>query len=141
MRIHRVGLAHADRHQPGQQQHRANHDRPVSVLQRLKIHFVGEQLDSADRKWRARRERVEKRQIIYCFILISDFIKSSFALEHLNLSFNALKEFDGAILSQNKRLTELDVSHNQITTLKLNEVTHEIALATESGSLCAFRRF
>lgn len=33
-----------------------------------------------------------------------------------------LAEFNGDILSNNQRLIALDVSHNQITTLKLNEV-------------------
>lgn len=51
-----------------------------------------------------------------------DFLKSTSLLERLNLSNNALSEFDGAILSHSKQITELDLSHNQITTLKLNEV-------------------
>lgn len=44
------------------------------------------------------------------------------SLKQLNLSHNALSEFDGSTLSQCKQLIELDLSHNEITTLKVNEV-------------------
>lgn len=43
-------------------------------------------------------------------------------IERLNLSYNALVEFHDEILSRHTHLIELDLSHNQITTLKLNEV-------------------
>lgn len=39
-----------------------------------------------------------------------------------------LAEFNGDILSNNQRLVALDVSHNQITTLKLNEVNIDCSL-------------
>lgn len=39
-----------------------------------------------------------------------------------------LAEFNGDILSNNHRLIALDVSHNQITTFKLNEVNIDCSL-------------
>lgn len=57
---------------------------------------------------------------------VTDFLKSAKLLERLNLTRNALSEFDGAILSHSKQIIELDLSHNQITTLKLNEVVPPI---------------
>lgn len=39
-----------------------------------------------------------------------------------------LTEFNGDILSINKRLIALDVSHNQIATLKLNEVNAQTSV-------------
>lgn len=39
-----------------------------------------------------------------------------------------LAEFNGDILSNNQRLIALDVSHNQITTLKLDEVNIDCSL-------------
>lgn len=66
----------------------------------------------------------------FCNFHFKDFLRSSFELEFLNLSLNALDEFNGEVLTQNKRLIELDVSHNQITTLKLNEVTTRYACNT-----------
>lgn len=44
------------------------------------------------------------------------------SLQHLNISHNTLSELDGSILSSCKQIVELDVSHNQIAILKLNEV-------------------
>lgn len=48
--------------------------------------------------------------------------KSTPLLQRLNLSYNSLSDFDSKLLSQCKQLIELNLSHNQITTLKINEV-------------------
>lgn len=57
-----------------------------------------------------------------CSLFFPDFVESSYRLERLNVSHNMLTEFNGDILSNCKQLLALDVSHNQIATLKLNEV-------------------
>lgn len=60
---------------------------------------------------------------------LADLFESMHSLRRLNLSHNALLEFDGSTLSQCKQLIELDLSHNQITTLKVNEVyAHDMIL-------------
>lgn len=52
----------------------------------------------------------------------TELFESTVSLERLNISHNALSEFDGGILSRCKHIIELDLSHNQITILKVNEV-------------------
>lgn len=58
-----------------------------------------------------------------CFMSqYTEFFESTISLQRLNISHNALSEFDGGILSRCKHIIELDLSHNQITILKVNEV-------------------
>lgn len=60
--------------------------------------------------------------IFLSLCIIAESFESTHSLQRLNISHNILSEFDGGILSSCKQIIELDVSHNQITILKLNEV-------------------
>lgn len=60
--------------------------------------------------------------IISLFTIVLDFLRSLTYIEKLILSHNALTEFRDEILSKHLHLTVLDLSHNLITTLKLNKV-------------------
>lgn len=59
---------------------------------------------------------------IFPLNITAESFESTQSLQRLNISHNTLSEFDGGILSSCKQIIELDMSHNQITILKLNEV-------------------
>lgn len=67
-------------------------------------------------------EKKKSKQILTNFFFPLDSLKSTPLLARLNISRNVLTEFDSEIISSCKQLIALDLSHNQITTLKINEV-------------------
>lgn len=54
--------------------------------------------------------------------IFTELFESTLSLQRLNISHNALSEFSADILSRCKHIIELNLSHNQITILKVNEV-------------------
>lgn len=63
-------------------------------------------------------------------ILFTELFESTLSLQRLNISHNTLSEFNADILSRCKHIVELDLSHNQITILKVNEVWTVNAIIT-----------